>query len=300
MKKLSAIILALLIALPAFSYFNPEYSDYVFYVEEDFEKDLEYLEQALATSEDDVEKSEILWRLSRVVLTMGDAIPKDDKPARFAAYEKSQALAEESIALHRNANAFHWKSSALGRWGQVKGPLDCLGKAPGMRDDVLVVLDEFNYDYTDSYYVMGLLYDQLPGWPISFGDKNFAISYLRRSIDTRMYPERGIYMTLYMELSDQLYRRNWDTKKRAKEFKKMMPLYEKETKLSEKMKYYEGSEGGKNIPFYSSVPLTKMTDRQEAVMLLRYAEALYKAKPNPLPSETEKYEQIQARLAEIT
>lgn len=299
MKRLAALLLAMLAALPAFSYFNPEYSDYVFYVEEDFEKDQDYLEQALATATDDKERSEILWRLSRVVLTQGDAIPKEDKEARFAAYEKSQALAEESISLHRNADAFHWKSSALGRWGQVKGPLDCLGKAPGMRDDVLVVLDEFNYDYTDSYYVLGLLYKQLPGWPISFGNSNYAISYMRRSIDTRIQ-SRGIYLTLFMELSDQLYDRNWDARKRSREFAKMQPQYEAETKLSEKMKYYEGCEGGRNKPFYSTVALDEISDRQEAVMLLRYADALYKAKPNPLPSETEKHERIIARLAEIT
>lgn len=299
MKKLITVLLIIAITLPAFSVFNPEYSDYTFYIEEDFEKDKAYLEEALATAVDDDEKSEILWRLSRLELTLGDQIPEEDKAARFSAYEKSQALAEESIALRPNANAYHWKSSALGRWGQVKGPLDCLGKAPGMLEDVLMVIDHFGYDYTDSWYVLGVLYNQLPGWPISFGDDNYAISYMRRSLDTRL-SNRGLYLTLFQELSNQLYDRNWDKKKRSKEFKKMEKSYLQETVLSEKMKYYEGSEGGENTTFYSPVPLNQISDRQESVMLLRYAEALYKTKKNPLPSETEKYEEILSRLNEIT
>lgn len=299
MKRLLLATLAVFMAASLFSAFNPDYSDYTFYVEEDFQKDKTYLEEALAEAQDPSEKSQILWRLSRVELTLGDQLPEDDKDARFAAYEKAEELAIESIELEPNADAYHWKSSALGRWGQTKGPLDSLGKAPGMLDDVLMVIDHFGYDYTDSWYVLGVLYNQLPGWPLSFGDKNYAISYMRRSLDTRI-AERGIYLTLFQELSDQLYDRNWNAKKRTKEFAKMHDSYEENTVMSEKMKYYEGAEAGKNKPFYSTVALNDISDRQEAVMLLRYAEALYKAKKNPLPSETEKYKEILARLAEIT
>ncbi|MDD4646586.1 MAG: hypothetical protein PHP67_00005, partial [Sphaerochaeta sp.] len=39
----------------------------------------------------------------------------------------------------------------------------------------------------------------------------------------------------------------------------------------EKYRYYEGKDGGKSKPFYSSVTLDKMSDRQEAVMVLSYA-----------------------------
>ena len=66
------------------------------------------------------------------------------------------------------------------------------------------------------------------------------------------------------------------------------------------MKYYEGAEGSSKIPFYSSVPLSDMSDRQEAAMLLMYADAVFKTKADPLPSEIEKHEEIVARLAEIT
>ena len=45
-----------------------------------------------------------------------------------------------------------------------------------MRELVEKVQNEFNADYTDSWYVLGILYNQLPGGPISFGDKDAAIT----------------------------------------------------------------------------------------------------------------------------
>lgn len=298
-KNCFALILLLIFSSALFAAFNPEYSDYLFYTLEDYEADEKYLAQALSSAESNSEKSSILWRQSRNVLTQGDGLDENDKEGRFAKYEEAEALAIKSIELEPNADAYHWKSSAVGRWGQTKGPLNSLSKAPAMLEDVKMVVDTFGYDYTDAWYVLGLLYNQLPGWPISFGDTNAAISYMRKSLDTRIIG-RGLFLTLYQELSNQLYDRNWDAKKRAKEFDKMKKSYDKESIPSEKMKYYEGSEGSSKVPFYSTVPLSKMSDRQEAVMLLRYAEALYKAKENPLESETEKYNEIVARLGEIT
>ncbi len=298
-KNCFALILLFIVSSALFAAFNPAYSDYLFYTLEDYEADEEYLAQALSSAESNSEKSSILWRQSRNILTQGDGLDKNDKEGRFAKYEEAEALAIKSIELEPNADAYHWKSSAVGRWGQTKGPLNSLSKAPAMLEDVKMVVDTFGYDYTDAWYVLGILYNQLPGWPISFGDTNAAISYMRKSLDTRIIG-RGLFLTLYQELSDQLYDRNWDAKKRAKEFDKMKKSYDKESLPSEKMKYYEGSEGSSKVPFYSTVPLSKMSDRQEAVMLLRYAEALYKAKENPLESETEKYNEIVARLGEIT
>ena len=76
--------------------------------------------------------------------------------------------------------------------------------------------------------------------------------------------------------------------------------YDKNEVLSEKMKYYEGSEGLEKVPFYSTVPLSGMSDRQEAAMLLMYADAVFKTKAEPLNSEIEKHNEIIARLEEIT
>ena len=160
-----------------------------------------------------------------------------------------------------------------------------------MADYELKAIDGFNYDHTDAWYVLGILYNQLPGWPISFGNKNWAISYMRRSLDTKI-DERGLFLTLYLELANQLYSRNWNAKKRTSEINKMQDDYDENTVLSEKMKYYEGSEGASKVPFYSTVALSEMSDRQEAAMICQYAMAVYGLKAEPLASDTQKYNEI--------
>ena len=85
-----------------------------------------------------------------------------------------------------------------------------------------------------------------------------------------------------------------------KEEIKMKKEYDKNTILSEKMRYYEGADGTSKIPFYSTVSLAEMSDRQEAAMLLMYADAVFKTKSEPLASEIEKHDEIIARLEEIT
>ena len=299
MKKLLALISAALLASTLSAAFNPEYSDYLFYTLEDFDADEEYLSDAEESASTDEEKSAILWRLSRNSLSQGDLLDEDDKDGRFAMYEESQAYAEESTSLMPNADAYHWLSSAIGRWGQTKGVLESLSRAGEMRDYELKAIDEYGYDHTDAWYVRGILYNQLPGWPISFGNKNYAISYMRRSLETQI-AGRGLFLTLYQELSNQLYDRNWDAKKRTSEINKMQKDYDKNDVLSEKMKYYEGAEGASKVPFYSTVSLSQMSDRQEAAMLLMYADAVFKTKADPLPSEVAKHNEILARLEEIT
>ncbi len=301
MKKLIALLIMALMCTTLFAVFNPAYSDYQFYNVQEFKVDRSYLEAALADAADGNEKAEILWRLSRTVLTITDDISdaKENKQARLDGYGLAQSYAEESIAINPSADAYHWLASCMGRIGQVNGPLNSLSKAKPMLGYVEIVQNDFGADMSDSWYVLGLLYNQLPGGPISFGNNDYAISYMRRCLDTQDTINRS-NLTNFLELSNQLYDRNWDAKKRAKEFDKMEKKYNKESIPTEKMKYYEGKDGKDGKPFYSSVTLDKMDDRQEAVMLLKYALMVYEAKPNKLESETKQAKVIEQRIADIT
>ncbi len=301
MKKFALTLLMLIIASTLFAAFNPAYSDYQFYNAHDFQKDKAYLESALNEAKDDSEKSEILWRLSRNTLTLTDDIEKtsENKQARLDGYSKAEALAQESVDLVESYNAYHWLASAIGRIGQVNGPLNSLGKAKPMRNLVEKVQNDFNADYTDSWYVLGILYNQLPGGPISFGDKDFAISYMRRCVDTQDNINRN-NLTNYLELAQQLADRDWSASKRAKEFDKMQKKYNSNSVPTEKMKYYEGKDGKNGKPFYSSVTLDKISDKQEAVMVLKYALAFYEKTTVKFDSDKSKLDEINKLIDDLT
>ena len=301
MKKLFATLLVCLMMTALFAAFNPAYSDYQFYNLHDYATDKAYLEKALTEASSADEKAEILWRLARVELTLTDDIDDDKefKQQRLDGYAKAEALAVESLSLKETYIAYHWQASAIGRIGQVNGPLNSLGKAKPMRELVEKVQNEFNADYTDSWYVLGILYNQLPGGPISFGDKDAAISYMRRCVDTQDNVNRT-NLTNYLELAEQLEDRDWSASKRAKEFEKMKKKYDAATVPTEKMKYYEGKDGKSGKPFYSSVTLDKMSDKQEAVMLLRYALAFYEKSPIKFATDAEKLEEIWELIDDLT
>lgn len=233
------------------------------------------LEKQLTQASDAAERAEVLWRLSRVQVTLGDNVDKSDKDGRYAAYELGQEYAERSIAEKPSAMGYLWKASNIGRWGQTKGPLNSLSKAKPMLADLRILTDEFDcLDSSEAWYVLASLYDQLPGKPISFGDSQFAISFARAAVDT--IPAEVIYPGTYQALAEMLWKRNWNMSKRVTEITKKQDKWNKGGKTNfDKYVYYEGKGGPSAQPFYSSVPLSQMSDRQEAVMLLLYAKAVY-------------------------
>ena len=295
MKKCYLLLLLIIfVSLSLSATFNSAESDYRFYNQAAFEEDVRILESELKMAKSDDEKYEILWRLSRDQLTITDqveeSLKKDEKIARYTAAEE---LADKALAIKSAPDAYHWKASAIGRIGQANGPMNSLKKAKPMQELIVKVQDDFNADRSDSWYVLGLLYNQLPKKPLSFGNDAQAISYMRRCLDTQDNVNRS-NLTNYLELANQLWQRDWSRKKRIKEFEKMAQGYNAETLPSEKMKYYEGAMAD---PFYLKSPLSELSDRKEAIQILEYGLANYEKRSVKLPDDIKKAQICKDRLS---
>jgi hypothetical protein len=262
------------------------------YDRDEFVQTKALLESELAKAATKKEEAEALWRLARVMVSLGDDLDEDDKDGKFRLYEEGEAYALQSLDKEPSAMAHLWKSSNSGRWGQTKGPLNALGKAKGMLEDLTQVVNTFNtLDSSETWYVLSSLYDELPGGMISFGNKEWAVSYMRMAMDT--LPTHQLYPGHYKKFAEELYARNWSASKRTKELKKMQADWQKASTNLERYRYYEGKDGGNTTPFYSSVPLTKMSDRQEAVMVLSYILEKYKVFKPIKASDTEEIKEIE-------
>ncbi|WP_422480605.1 hypothetical protein [Pleomorphochaeta sp. DL1XJH-081] len=301
MRLVTSLVL-LLVSLSLLSAVSPkiEQAD-ALYWNDRLEEAQELLLDSLNVASDATEKAEILWRLSRVTLAMGDEREvlgaSDDE--LFATYEKAEKFAMDSLALAELPDAIVYKASSIGRWGETKGPLNALSKAKPMRDDFTHLIDEMGIkDRTISWYVLGQLYFQLPGWPISFGDLDTAISYTRKAIDT--IPPENLYPGHFKALAEMLWKRDLSTSKRNSELKSMEKDWKKNAGKStvDQHAYYEGANGPGATPFYSPVALNKMSDRQEAVMLLQYAVAKYNVWPFHSRADKRNLEEINAFLKE--
>lgn len=96
-----------------------------------------------------------------------------------------------------------------------------------------------------------------------------------------------------------LYNRNWSADKRAKEIAKMQKKWDKETKSNyDKYAYYEGAKGADAMPKWTNTKLSAMSDRQEALVILKYAQAVYKARTTHTESDEKNYKEIQALIDE--
>jgi tetratricopeptide (TPR) repeat protein len=215
------------------------------------------------------EQAELYWRAARETLQLGDNAEdaKKAKPDILAFFTEGEGYADKAIAADpRNDLGWYWKSSNIGRWGQVKGILDSLGKAAPMRDCLVKELS-INPDRTDAYFVLGQLYREVPGWPISFGNIDAAVSLGRKSVDLRQAQaaagvEKEFVYNYATELAKTLYKRNWSASARLTEQKNKEARLPSASTPLDKGSLYE-----------ATVTLRAGSDREEAKALVQWVVA---------------------------
>jgi tetratricopeptide (TPR) repeat protein len=266
MNRFAVLLLAPLLAAPA--------------LWADFRQEMAQADLLHKRGADGREQAEIYWRLARAWLNLGDQA--EDKGAKgealLAFFAKGEELAQKGIeADPGNHLVYYWKSATVGRWGQVKGILNALAKAKPMRDLLHKALT-LKPDHADSYYVLGQLFEQVPGG-ISFGDKDWAVSLGRKAVDLRELQVRAggeeeLVYDYYTELAKHLWERNWSAAKRQKEQPRKAAEYAARTDPMEKNCYYEGS-----------LTLKDLSDREEARELVAWAVGRLQALPRRTQSE---------------
>ena len=268
MKILWAVLVFFLIVIPLSMADFQDVLDRVdkLHEAEDYEQTKSYIESSMAQAGSGAEKAELHWRLARAWLNLGDEAEDrgivDEELLSF--FEQGEAQAQKAIdADPSNHLGYYWKSANIGRWGQIKGILNSLFKAKPMRD-LLRQAVEAEPDHADSYYVLGQLYEQVPGFPISFGDKDYAVSLGRKSLvlheqQVKAGIEDEINYDFYTEMAKHLWERDYSAVKRKREQGKKMRKYES---TSDPMK--------KNFHYEASVTLKNMSDQEEALELINW------------------------------
>jgi hypothetical protein len=223
------------------------------------EKDL--LQAALAKTTAPADQAEVLWRLARATLNLSDTDFKAKAITDAQAlklFEEGEAWADKAIKANPAlAQGYFWKSANTGMWGQTKGVLDSLFKAGPMHDNLKIVL-KYDPDFYDAFYVLGELFEKVPGWPISFGNVEYAVSLSRKSLDLMEAQIssgklRGRNYSAYLGLANHLWARNRDAAKRAAAKPEQLKQWNERKEYMEKHFFYEGT-----------LNLKPVSDRDEA------------------------------------
>jgi hypothetical protein len=228
------------------------------------------------------EASELYWRASRETQEIGDIAGKEKKSKTQAIlfFNEGEGYADMAIQSDPSDDlGYFWKSVAiLGRLGQERGLINALSKVDPIKDLLFEVLS-INPDRAIAWFVLGQVYRELPGWPISVGNTDFAVSLGRKAVALNALQasagsEKGASYNFQTELAKSLYRRNWSAAKRLEEHTN------KAAKLQEAMTTFE-----KGTLFEATVRLIDESDRQEAKSIVQEVIANMEVLPDPTASQ---------------
>lgn len=108
-------------------------------------------------------------------------VPADRQDADFVRVE---TLADTLIQRYpASAEPLVWKAIVLGTHAGAKGGLGALGMVREARS-LLEKAEKIDPQTLDGsvYTTLGSLYYQVPGWPLAYGDKDKAATYLRKAL----------------------------------------------------------------------------------------------------------------------
>lgn len=255
---------------------------------------LDMLETVLPSANTDAERAEVLWRMSRATLDIGELEEDKGGPAEpiLAIYERGEQYGIQAVeADPTNHLGYYWESANIGKWGQLKGILNSLFKATPMRD-LLHQAISYEPDHADSYYVLGQMYEQVPGF-VSFGNKDYAVSLGRKAVDLHEADlasgvEEEINHDYYIQLASHLIARNWDANKRTREQSKKRRSYNSTSDPLEKGWYYEGV-----------IDIPDMSDRVEAEQILRREIRALEQISDRSPGQNRHLEEAKELLADL-
>ncbi|MFP4484911.1 MAG: hypothetical protein ACLFO1_08675 [Spirochaetaceae bacterium] len=273
-RPMLVAIVLLLTAVAAYAAFEDLIASSDDHYEEDrHDQAIADLESALSEASGGAQEAEVYWRLARVTLAVGDQQIDNgaDTDTILETFTEGEEYGRQAIeADSSNHLGYYWTAANVGKWGQTRGIVNSLIKAAPMRD-LLAEAIEREPDHADSYYVLGQLYAQVPGF-VSFGNTDYAVSLGRKSVDLEREqvqndPEEEFHQDMAIQLASHLIDRDWNRRKRDREQSGKADRYREATELLEKNSYYEGV-----------VDLPRMSDKEEAERLLRDAVSALRSK----------------------
>ena len=141
--------------------------------------------------------SAAIAQLSR--LEFMNAQLETDKDSRMQLFQNCIVIADQALALDANdIGGLYWKAAAMGKLAKDTGILNALRMIRPMERILLkvVTLDE-KYENAGGHRALGRMYYKLPGFPISFGSNQKALTHLKRAHE--LFPKDIITRAFYAE-----------------------------------------------------------------------------------------------------
>lgn len=241
------------------------------------------------------ERGALLWREGRARMQIADFGHHDGDLSdgeTIAMLQETERLAQEASQLAPNAaEPWFWLGAAMGRRGQVQGVLNSLFMAGDVRDNAVEALNR-REEFSEAFFLLGQVYRELPGRPLSFGNNDYAVSMARRAIVIHE-AERAAGIApnkshdLYTQLGAALWKRNHNERQRRRAWDSAVRGWNSASTPLERGFYFEGS-----------LPYSGGTDRAEARALVQQIERELQGIRNRSARQQRDLEKAQALLSD--
>lgn len=146
-------------------------------------------------------RAPLLMRLAQVCFILGDLVPQEQRQGN---YEKGLKFAEMLLKEQPvGVEGHYWDALNLCGLADTGGKLTGRKLLPRIMEELqrVLAIDE-TYDQAGAHRVLGRIYYEAPGWPLSVGDLEKSLNHLAAA--ARLAPENS---TNHLYLAQTLLRR---------------------------------------------------------------------------------------------
>ncbi len=239
--------------------------------------------EMLPKAENAQEKASVLWRLARVSYMMGEA--QTDKMARRERFTKGIEYAEQGCRANpRDAQCLMWHCANVGRECQTHPMMEQAAAVPKMTEDLTRILNQLDPHMSEAWQALSEIYYYHP-----LKSKESGINYARAAALNA--PKDEPRLITYIYLASRLYERNMSAGKRAS---LAADHSAKLAKLSgaSNIDRYAYSDAMKQALPWTEKSIGELSDREEARLILDYAERRYKSFSEPGKAERDEYKNL--------
>lgn len=287
MKRFCALLITTLVSFHCFAQVDLAKADALFDKSSDPSECVSYLESALPKAANGNEKCQVLCRLSKSYLILGQNETSKEKKQKI--FGKGIEYAEQAIKEDpKNPEGYMWHSGNVGRECQTHAFTEQVKKLPVIMNDITTILDKMKMtDYSPAWQAMGEIYMNHP-----MKSDDDAINFTRKAIQS--IPKGSLQLSAYTLLARLLYERDWNAAKRSsainKDAEKFKQKYES---VIDRYAFYDGSLGTGFKPAWSSgKTLSEMSDREEAKAVAAYAKSLYDSTSDKTSMDKTDYQEL--------
>ena len=239
--------------------------------------------EMLPQAENAKERASVLWRLARVNYMIGEE--QTDKMARRERFNKGIEYAERGCRENpRDPQCLMWHCANVGRECQTHPLMEQAAAVPVMTQDLSSILNSVDPHLSEAWQALSELFYHHP-----LKSNDTAINYARTAALNA--PKDEARVITYNYLASLLYDRNWSANKRASQAADHSAKLAKMSGGSN-IDRYALADGMKQALPWTDKSLGELSDREEARLILAYAESRYKAYSDPAKAERDEYKNL--------